>query len=200
MPLTAAPDPAAPGDSFVIWYSGVGGWGPADRAVASRLDAMGLPVVGVDSVRYFSRRRSPRTAAADLAALIEGYSAKWGRAGVVVVGYSFGGAAVPQIIPQLAPDVRSRVRLVVLIAPSPRSELVMRPWTLFDIFQPSARALAGETAGLDPRRTLCIADPHDRSAACGAVAGAQQLQISGGHGLKGSYDAVANAIAAAAKP
>ena len=197
MPLTLAPAAAAPGGSLVIWYSGVGGWGPADREVASRLEALGLPVVGVDSVRYFTRRRSPQTAAADLAALIERYGRQWGRSGVVVAGYSFGGAAVPQIVPQLPPDVRAKVRLVVLIAPSPRSELVMRPWTLFDVFQPAATPLAEEVAALDPLRTLCIADPRDRSADCGDVKGALELKVSGGHGLKGSYGAVAEAIAAA---
>jgi type IV secretory pathway VirJ component len=198
MPLAVDPAPAAPGEAFVIWYSGVGGWGPTDRAIAARLDARGLPDVGVDSTRYFANRRSPQTAAADLAALIGRYGEQWGRSKVVLVGYSFGGAALPLMVPQLPPPVRAQVRLVVLLAPSPRCELVMRPWTLFDIFQPSAEPLAEAAAGLDGTKVLCIADPRDKTADCADVTGAARMQASGGHGFRGAYDAAADAIAAAA--
>jgi type IV secretory pathway VirJ component len=190
--------PTAPGGALVVWYSGVGGWGATDAGVARGLEAAGLPVVGVDSVRYFAHRRSPQTAAADLAALIDRYGAAWRREGVVLVGYSFGGAALPLILPQLPTQARARVRLVVLIAPSPRSELVMRPWTLFDVFQPDAPPLRGEARALAGLRSLCIADPDDHSADCAALPGTPATAVSGGHRLKGSLDAVARAIASAA--
>jgi type IV secretory pathway VirJ component len=198
MPLVVGQAPQSEGRNFVVWYSGVGGWGPADRGIAARIEAQGLPVVGVDSVRYFSRRKSPQTAAADLSALIERYSAAWSRPGVVLVGYSFGGAALPLILPALTPQARARIRLVVLIAPSPRGELVMRPWTLFDIFQPDAPLVADEAYRLKGIRSLCIADPHDDTADCTALAGAHKVKVGGGHILKGSYDTVADAIVAAA--
>src|SRR5581483_948610 len=135
------------------------------------------------------------TAAADLAALIRRYGAAWDRQGVVLVGYSFGGAALPLIIPELPPELKARIRLVVLIAPSPRSELVMRPWTLFDVFQPGAPPLEAEAAALRGLPSLCIADPHDDSADCAAISSAARIAVGGGHRLKGSYDAVAQAIA-----
>jgi type IV secretory pathway VirJ component len=197
MPLTVSPAPSDAGQRFVVWY-GVGGWGPADRALAGRLQAMGLPVVGVDSVRYFARRKSPQTAAADLAALIDRYSASWKRPEVVLVGFSFGGAALPLILPELPQEARAKVRLVVLISPSPRCELVMRPWTLFDIFQPSAPPLADEAVELNGVRSLCIADPHDASADCAALPDTPSLEVGGGHLLKGSYDRAARAIGDAA--
>ncbi len=200
LPIAVVPAPAATGDSFVVWYSGVGGWGPADRTVAARLAARGLPVVGVDSARYFSSLRSPEQAAADLGALIDRYGALWNRPNVVLVGYSFGGAAAPLILPQLAPEARAHIRLVVLIAPSRKGQLVMRPWTLLEIFNPGARPLTEEASALASVHSLCIADPHDEVAFCRSVPGAAQVQISGGHLLKGSYDVVADAIAAAAKP
>jgi type IV secretory pathway VirJ component len=200
MPLKVERASPAGGDSFVIWYSGVGGLGPADRGVMAGLATRGLPTVGVDSALYFTRRRSPQTAAADLASLIERYGGAWGRPGVVLVGYSFGGAALPLIIPELPAQDRARIRLVVLIAPSEKGELVMRPWTLFDIFQPSATPLGAEAAGLEGLPSLCIADPHDGSADCAALPAARQVAVSGGHRLQGSYDVVAGAIADAALP
>jgi type IV secretory pathway VirJ component len=201
MPLTLYPpadDPPGLNGDFVVWYSGVGGWGGTDIDIARRLQGLGLPVVGVASVSYFAHRRSPETAGADLAALIERYGERWGRSGVVLVGYSFGGAALPLIYPQLPQAARAKVRLVVLIAPSPRGELVMRPWTLFDIFQPSAPSLADEARQLKGQPTLCIVDPRDKTADCEALPGTSVVQVTGGHVLKGSREAVARAIASAA--
>ena len=55
--------PAAPGatatDSFAIVMSGDGGWAGLDKDVAQALSAHGIPVVGLDSLRYFWSPRTP---------------------------------------------------------------------------------------------------------------------------------------------
>jgi len=196
LPLVVDEAAPAPGDAFVVWYSGDVGWGQADSALAPRLAARGLPVVGVDSMHYFWRRRSPEAAAEDLEAVIQTYARKWGRRDVVLVGYSFGGAALPLIIPHLSPEARARVRRLVLLAPSRKGELVLRPWTWLEISGFGAPRLADEMAQMGPMPTLCISDPHDGVAACGALKGTPVVNVSGGHRFNGAYDAVADAIAA----
>ena len=56
--------PAAPGttptDSFAIIMSGDGGWAGLDKDVAQALSAHGIPVVGLDSLRYFWSPRTPK--------------------------------------------------------------------------------------------------------------------------------------------
>jgi hypothetical protein len=50
----------APGDALAIFVSGDGGLGRLRQAVAGRLAQGGLPVVGVDSLRYFWTARTRR--------------------------------------------------------------------------------------------------------------------------------------------
>jgi type IV secretory pathway VirJ component len=188
----------APGDSFIVWYSGDGGLGRVERALAPRLASRGLPVVGVDSVRYFWRKRSPEAAAADLAAVIEAYATRWGRSRVIVAGYSFGAAAAPLIIARLPPQTRARVKLLVLAAPSPKGELTMGPWTWLEIPGVGATTMGEELDALGALPVLCMVDPKDRVARCPSHAGVEAIPVSGGHRLKGSYDVMAEAIAAAA--
>src|SRR5262249_51182676 len=47
------------GDTFAVLLSGDGGWAGIDKEVASRLAAHGIPVAGVDSLRYFWAPRTP---------------------------------------------------------------------------------------------------------------------------------------------
>ena len=199
LPLVVDGSAPPPGDSFVVWYSGDVGWGRADRAIASRLAARNLPVVGVDSLHYFWRRRSPEAAAEDLEAVIDTYAERWGRQNVVLVGYSFGGAAIPLIVPRLSPEARARLRRVVLLAPSRKGELVLRPWTLLEISGFGAQRLADEMKQMEQAGSipvLCISDPHDGVAACDVLAGTPVVNVTGGHRFNGASDAVADAIAA----
>jgi hypothetical protein len=54
---------------LAVLYSGDGGWGPLDQGVARQLADNGVPTLGVDSLRYFLIKRSPREAADDLSRL-----------------------------------------------------------------------------------------------------------------------------------
>src|SRR5262245_32540064 len=72
-PLVEVPS-NLPGDAFVVLYSGDGGWAQADCEFSHRLAAKGLPVVGVNSVRYFTKARTPEAAAVDLSRTIDLYA------------------------------------------------------------------------------------------------------------------------------
>jgi hypothetical protein len=69
------------GSALAVLYSGDGGWGPLDQGVARQLADNGVPTLGVDSLRYFLIKRSPREAAADLAASLRRYEGACGTDG-----------------------------------------------------------------------------------------------------------------------
>src|ERR1700733_1304650 len=50
---------AAPADVFAIIMSGDGGWAGLDQDIAAALSARGIPVVGLDSLRYYWTARTP---------------------------------------------------------------------------------------------------------------------------------------------
>ena len=58
----AAGDAAGTSDAFAIMISGDGGWAGLDRDIARAFVARGIPVVGLDSLRYFWHARTPEQA------------------------------------------------------------------------------------------------------------------------------------------
>src|SRR5262249_17490997 len=65
LPLIEVPTMGT-GDTFAVLLSGDGGWAGLDKDVAAALAAQKIPVVGVDSLRYFWQPRTPDALAADL--------------------------------------------------------------------------------------------------------------------------------------
>ena len=188
------------GDTFVVAYSGDGGWGPADRGVSRRLALAGVPTVGVDSIRYFWTRRSADAAGADLGKTIEHYARAWNKSRVILIGYSFGAGAMPVAAAHLPAETRARVRLMALLAPGPKGELVLRPRSWFDRYGPSAQPLAPLLASLSDIPTLCVYGALDHMAACARLPAEHMrlARVKGGHHYFGQYAAVADAIMAAA--
>lgn len=110
--------PGGEGDVLTILYSGDGGWADLDKEVASALVASGMPVIGVNTFKYFWRQRSPEAAGADLDALITDYLAAWHKRRIWLIGFSFGADVLPNLIDRLSPENRARITQLVLLSPS----------------------------------------------------------------------------------
>jgi type IV secretory pathway VirJ component len=199
LPVVEAPARGA-GDTFVVLYSGDGGWAGIDRALAADLARRGLPVAGVDALSYFATRRTPEAAAADLARLVERYGQAWSRPKVVLAGYSFGADALPLIVPRLAPAVRARVRLVVLISPDETGRLAFHPGDWLGLKAADDVPLGPALAAMRATPSLCIAAAGDAHDACTRFKGEvdRVSALPGGHHFQGDYRAVADLIAAGA--
>src|SRR6185437_14540758 len=77
-------------DSFAVLVSGDGGWAGIDKEVAGALAEKGIPVAGIDSLRYFWSPRTPAGMAKDLDRILRYYSSEWHRKHALVIGYSQG--------------------------------------------------------------------------------------------------------------
>ena len=198
LPLIGIPS-ARSGDTFAVMYSGDSGWGTAAQAMARRLAADGVPVVGVDSVRYLILRKTPERAAADLSAVIDHYSEAWGRPKVILIGYSFGGDALPLIAERLPAAELARVRLLALISPSDHGDLAFRGASWFDWQWPGARPLEPALRALNGLPMICIHADHDPRQACNRFPGEviRPIGLPGGHRYDGRQDVVADVIVVA---
>ena len=107
------------GDTFAVLLSGDGGWAGLDKAVAGELVAKGVPVVGLDSLRYFWTPRTPSGLAADLDRILEYYAAHWHKTHAVLVGYSQGADVLPFAVNRLNEASQRLLAQVVLMAPRP---------------------------------------------------------------------------------
>ncbi len=115
--------PAKPAHgAMAIMISGDGGWRDIDKQVAGALQAEGVPVVGLDALRWFWSARTPQETATEIAHLIDVYSERWGVGKVVLAGYSFGADVLPEAYLALPPEAQDRVAQISLLAPSKQAD------------------------------------------------------------------------------
>ena len=199
--VTPATAPAS-GDSFVVLYSGDGGWSGGTQDISDDLAAAGVPTVGFDSLHYFWKTRTPAQAAAELAELVDHYGALWAKSHVVLSGYSFGASALPLIARELPAEIRAKVRALIMIAPRDYVEMVVRPNSWFDIKGPHTEPLEPVLASTTWPKVICIYGVKDRIAACPKLTlpGVEIDSLPVGHRFGAQHGRIAEIIEGATAP
>lgn len=185
-------------NTMAIIYSGDGGWRDIDQKLGAYLQAEGIPVVGVDALRYFWNEKTPDETAADLSRIIETYRALWKVQDVMLIGYSFGANILPATYRRLPETDRKAVRLVSLLALSRQAD--------FEIAVTGWLGWAGsgkhgdpveDLAFVEPAKIQCIHGLEEEDSGCPAVqdiAGADVQSRPGGHHFDGDYKALTHQI------
>jgi type IV secretory pathway VirJ component len=198
LPLVELPA-SGPGDLMAVFYSGDGGWRDLDKEIAGRLQAEGIPVVGVDSLRYFWSEKTPEQVAADLATILAHYRVAWRRPDVLLVGYSFGADVLPFAYNRLPEDAKARVRRMALLglAPTADFEIHVTGWLGVEAHADS-RPTAPELARIPPELVQCFYGAEEDDTACTLpeLEGAELVRTPGGHHFDGDYGKLADAILA----
>jgi type IV secretory pathway VirJ component len=182
-------------DSYAILMSGDGGWAGLDKEVAAALAAKGIPVVGVDSLRYYWTPRTPEGAAADVDRLIRFYSAHWNKKHVLLIGYSQGADVLPFIYNRLPDESRSLVTLAVPIGIGEKAafEFHLTNWvgdSGTEATMPEMEKFAGS------KILFCVFGQGEKDSLCTKL-DPQRFrvqQLPGGHHFNGDYDKLAAAI------
>jgi type IV secretory pathway VirJ component len=187
-------------DTLAIFWSGDGGWRDIDRQIGQELARSGVPVVGVDSLRYFWRERRPEAIAHDLERMISYYTGKWGRSKVLLIGYSFGADILPFTINQLSPQGRSHVRLVSLLGFAKKADFEVGIGGWLGGESSDAADTLPEIVKLPPIALQCVYGDEEDDTGCTApeLERASKLRMTGGHHFDGNYGEVATAILDAA--
>lgn len=197
IPITAVPANATH-DTMAIIYSGDGGWRDIDAEIGGYLSKAGVPVVGIDSLRYFWNDVDPDTAAGDLSKVIDAYSRKWNVHKVALVGYSFGADALPAIYEALPADRRTSVDLVSLIAyTGARQFEIQVSGILGGRTDPNGPSTLPDVERIEPAKVQCIYGSEDDESACGRLPkdrGFSLLVHPGGHHFNDDYKPVARDI------
>jgi type IV secretory pathway VirJ component len=193
---------AAPGDTLAVLYSGDGGWGGLDQGVAKVLAADGVPVLGVNSLRYFLAKRPPQAVADDLADQLRRHQAQWGRHKIVLIGYSFGADALPAIVPLLPADLRGQIKGLVLIGTGPHGDLTFHPASWLNRATADSFAVAPAVEALKGLPMTCIYGDKERLDICPTLPATtiRQVRLHGGHHFDGDYVGLGEAVLRAAAP
>ena len=195
------PPSALPSDSFAIIMSGDGGWAGLDQDVAAALSAKGIPVVGLDSLRYYWTPRTPSGLAADTDRMIRYYLAHFGKQRVLLIGYSQGADVLPFAVNRLPEATRARVALTAVMGMSEHAlfEFHMTSWVSDDNSGPATLPEINRIAGMP---VLCIYGSDENDSLCPKLDPKRfhLVKLKGGHHFDGDYAGLATQILAAATP
>jgi type IV secretory pathway VirJ component len=198
---SAGPSPGgAPTDVFAILMSGDGGWAGLDQDVAAALSAQGIPVVGLDSLRYYWTARTPEGLAADTDRLIRYYAAHFNKARVLLIGYSQGADVLPFAVNRLPDAARSRVALAAVMGMSEHAlfEFHLTSWVSDSDSGPPTLPEINRITALP---VLCIYGEDESDSLCPKLDPARFkiVKLKGGHHFDGDYANLARQILGAAK-
>ncbi len=196
LPLVEVPARGPATKSLVVMISGDGGWASLDRDIANVLADSGLAVVGLNALQYFWAARTPEGTATDLGRVVRHYLAAWGKDDVILAGYSRGAEVLPFVANRLPADLRSRLRLIAMVAPEQYTSFTFRAADLlFDVRRPDDVAVVPELRRVSGVPVLCFYGEGETDSAClRSPAGTTAVPMPGGHHVGGAYTEVARRI------
>jgi type IV secretory pathway VirJ component len=205
---TSAAQPTAPieghaasSDTFAIIMSGDGGWAGLDQDVAAALSAKGIPVIGLDSLRYYWTPRTPSGLAADTDRMIRYYLAHFGKQRVLLIGYSQGADVLPFAVNRLPEATRAHVALTAVLGMSEHAlfEFHLTSWVSDDNSGPATLPEIDRITGMP---VLCIYGADENDSLCPKLDPKRfhVVKLKGGHHFDGDYAGLATQILSVANP
>ncbi|WP_043113840.1 virulence factor family protein [Solimonas soli] len=194
LPLIEIPN-SAPGDTFAVLWSGDGGWAGLDKDVAEALKEHGIPVVGVDSLRYFWSEKTPASLAKDMDRVIRYYAHQWKRDKVLLIGYSQGANILPFAMNRMPATTRDMVAVTAMMGLSERAdfEFHVSNWVSSS---DDGLPIAPEVQKLDGGNPLCVYGTEEDDTLCPSLdpKKVKLVKLPGGHHFDGNYDHLARII------
>ncbi|MES1992651.1 MAG: AcvB/VirJ family lysyl-phosphatidylglycerol hydrolase [Pseudomonadota bacterium] len=196
VPAQGASDPPV----WALFLSGDGGWAGLDINISDALAARGVPVVGLDSLRYFWQPRTPEQMAADLQRIMSKYGPRWPQARVILIGYSQGADVLPFAFNRLPLAFQRRVEQIVLLGPGQRAAFTFHvsQWLGGEGDHP----ILPEARLLPATRTVCIYGEDDaEDSLCPLLQGVLPVEaLPGGHHFDGDMTGIAQRILSLSTP
>jgi type IV secretory pathway VirJ component len=197
LPLVEVPAGKPGPDIFAVIISGDGGWAGIDRELATCLSDRGISVIGLDSLQYFWKRRTPDESARDLQRMLQHYFAVWNKKEVVLIGYSLGADVLPFMANRLDKELMQRVRLVVLLGPGQTVEFEfhLTQWVTGS-FGKTAHPILPEVEKLKGTKLICFYGEKETDSLCRDLEtrGLKTVALKGAHHFGGDYDLIAETI------
>lgn len=198
LPLVELASNSSGGVTMAVIVTGDGGWGVTDRGIGSTLAGQGVPVVGLNSLRYFWQRRTPEEAASALERILRHYLAAWQKPEAILIGYSLGAEVLPFMANRLPPDLLARVKTVVLMGPGPSADFQFHfaDW-LGNFKRKTDLPVLPEIERLKGKRIVCFYGEEEDGSLCpklGQEGLARVIVLPGGHRIGSRFAAVADTI------
>jgi type IV secretory pathway VirJ component len=197
LPLIEIPISDTRSETVAVILSGDGGWASIDRELGNAFAAQGIPVVGLNSLKYFWTRRTPDGAAKDLERVLRYYLTAWKKDKAVLIGYSRGADVLPFMANRLPQDLLTHTPVVALLGPARTVdfEFHLADW-LTDSAGKTAQPVLPEVEKLRGTKILCFYGSEEADSLCKDLAPslAKGVLLKGGHHFDGNYQGMMGTI------
>ena len=196
LPLIEVPATAPETDAFAVILSGDGGWTSLDKEVGSALAARGYPVVGLNTLQYFWKARTPESSAQDLERILVHYLAAWKKRRAILIGYSYGADVLPFMADRLPPELKAKVPLTALIGLSRTVAFEFHVTDWLGASSSKDLPVLPEIQKLKGARILCLYGEGEKDSLCRDLDPglAKIISMPGAHHFGSDYNAVAEVI------
>ncbi len=177
-------DTSAP---LALIISGDGGWYSFEQSIADKLADVGIPTIGLDSKKYFWKRKTPEESSVDIMSALNYYSREWGRDKFILIGYSLGSEIVPFIINRMPEDMKSKVVSSVLLSPETSTDFEIHISNMLGMgSRQNTYNVPDEILKMQPVHTLIIFGQGEKTKIPELLAGSDVIiqKIPGDHHYK----------------
>jgi phosphatidylglycerol lysyltransferase len=192
-----------PTGTMAILWSGDGGWNVTEKGLSLRLATAGIPVAGLNCLRYFLKRRTPESSTHDLERMLEHYFRLWNARDVLLIGYSRGACVMPFMVTRLRADLRARVRELVLLGPDGTIDFQFHAADLVtNLVRATSLPVLPELEQLRGMKITCIYGSREKGSLCRNLPEglAEVVERPGGHIIWNGVDSIAGRIIGSVLP
>ncbi len=108
--------------SLVVYFTGDSGWHSFDEKLSDSLCSKNIPLMGINSYKYFHKRKTPEQTLDSLLPYIDSNLKKYNCQKFILAGYSFGSEVVPFLYNLMSDQWKSKVQFIILLSPSYNSD------------------------------------------------------------------------------
>ncbi len=195
LPLLYYKSPQSQTDYFIIMISGDGGWRDFIDTLSASLAKKGIPVVGFNTIPYFSDTKSPAQIARDLERVIKNFSHAWKKQKVILGGYSFGAEILPFVYNKMDTAFQKNVEKVMMIAPSNLADFKVSPVYYYN--PAYSKPVLPELNKVPPDKVLVFCDKYKHSI-CKVLPDKvpyEVVRVKYGHMFSKKYDQMSDVVA-----
>ena len=165
------------------------------KRVAQRLEQDGVPVIGVNSLNYYRKTRTPAEAGLLIQQAIRHAKALNPNGRIILIGQSFGADMLHVGLANLPHALRREIAAVALVVPGATVEYRASPSEVFTFLLTEHDALP-TARQLDWVPLACIYGAEETHSLCPLLhqKNARVVQLPGGHQLNWDTDAIARQV------
>jgi type IV secretory pathway VirJ component len=181
---------------MALHLTGDGGWGVTDKGLGQGLAARGIPVVALNSLRYFWKARTPDETAQAVTQILRYYLSIWKKDRIILTGYSFGADVLPFVVDRLPEDLRAKVKMVAFVGLSKDATFHFQPANWLGASGPNSLPTAPELKKLEGLPMLCFYGAKDSGTICDELPAGliRPVELPGGHRVGTNCDTIVDGI------